>query len=287
MTLRWVEIGGTSTFVEGNAPIPVTTLGAALAPPSILNLMKAEINRVIILSKDDIVVPVAMEIPRRQYIDFHAELYPPVADIGAFLILVAIFFLIFTGLTHLVLAMRVVPAQSGQAWLEGSDVTQLMISPNPTHAAVPASTSSPAVQSSSTLPPSISTSTHSIPRTSPIGVIASSVADTPSSPVISAAAIPPSSLPASTTIPSIPAPASSPATTAPASRAASSVATSPTSVATKTPAARWSRKFLTGSTHLKPDYFDLRGLSTTMSADCQLIKVSFSYFRYEKVDDLI
>jgi coronin-7 len=98
MTLRWVEIGGTSTLVEGNAPIPVTTLGAALAPPSILNLMKAEINRVIILSKDDIVVPVAMEIPRRQYIDFHAELYPPVADIGAFLILVAIFFLIFAGL---------------------------------------------------------------------------------------------------------------------------------------------------------------------------------------------
>ena len=84
MTLRWVEIGGTSTFVEGNAPIPVTTLGAALAPPSILNLMKAEINRVIILSKDDMVVPVAMEIPRRQYIDFHAELYPSVADIGAF-----------------------------------------------------------------------------------------------------------------------------------------------------------------------------------------------------------
>lgn len=51
--------------------------GAALAPPSALNLMKAEINRLIVLTTDA-VVPIPIEVPRRQLVDFHQDLFPPV-----------------------------------------------------------------------------------------------------------------------------------------------------------------------------------------------------------------
>lgn len=77
MTLHWVEIGGPSTFTQGGTPIPATIASFALAPPSVLNLMKAEINRGLVLT-NEAVIPLPIEVPRRQYIDFHADLFPPV-----------------------------------------------------------------------------------------------------------------------------------------------------------------------------------------------------------------
>lgn len=43
--------------------------------------MKAEINRLVVLGGGgaDAVLPVSITVPRRQYLDFHADLYPPVA----------------------------------------------------------------------------------------------------------------------------------------------------------------------------------------------------------------
>lgn len=81
MTLHWVEVGGPSTFTQGGTPVPTTIASLALAPPSNLNLMKAEINRVMLLTTDA-VVPVPIEVPRRQYIDFHSDLFPPVPARG-------------------------------------------------------------------------------------------------------------------------------------------------------------------------------------------------------------
>lgn len=83
MTLHWVEIGGPSTFTQGGTPVPTTIASFALAPPSVLNLMKAEVNRVMVLTSEA-VVPLPIEVPRRQYIDFHADLFPPVPMRGAF-----------------------------------------------------------------------------------------------------------------------------------------------------------------------------------------------------------
>jgi coronin-7 len=54
----------------------------ALAPPSVLNLMKAEINRLMLLTSEG-VIEARVEVPRRQYIDFHSDLFPPVASKGA------------------------------------------------------------------------------------------------------------------------------------------------------------------------------------------------------------
>lgn len=41
MQLRWTEIGGSSTFTDGAAPLPIAALSATLAPPSILNIVRA------------------------------------------------------------------------------------------------------------------------------------------------------------------------------------------------------------------------------------------------------
>lgn len=43
--------------------------------------MKAEINRLILLTGDG-VIEAPVEVPRRQYIDFHSDLYPAVASKG-------------------------------------------------------------------------------------------------------------------------------------------------------------------------------------------------------------
>ncbi|KAL8287521.1 hypothetical protein RQP46_003379 [Phenoliferia psychrophenolica] len=77
MTMRWTEIGGHATFTDGGTPVGIMIAGVALAPPSTLNLMKAEINRLVVLTTDA-VVPIPIEVPRRQYVDFHQDLFPPV-----------------------------------------------------------------------------------------------------------------------------------------------------------------------------------------------------------------
>lgn len=76
MQLRWTEISPSHTFAEGGSPLPVPILGAALAPPSVLDVMKTEINRIYVSSKEGVVVPVPLSVPRRQYLDFHSDLYP-------------------------------------------------------------------------------------------------------------------------------------------------------------------------------------------------------------------
>lgn len=65
----------------GSTPFPSQIAGAALVPPQKLDLMKAEINRLIVLTQDA-VVPVPINVPRRQYIDFHSDLYPEISTRG-------------------------------------------------------------------------------------------------------------------------------------------------------------------------------------------------------------
>lgn len=65
-------------------PFPSQIAGAALLPPQRMDLMKAEINRIVVLT-NDAVVPVPISVPRRQYIDFHQDLFPEVPNRGEFL----------------------------------------------------------------------------------------------------------------------------------------------------------------------------------------------------------
>lgn len=51
--------------------------------------MQAEINRLYVTAKDGTIVPVSITVPRRQLIDFHSELFPPVPSSGPYEVLYA------------------------------------------------------------------------------------------------------------------------------------------------------------------------------------------------------
>ena len=60
-----------------------------LAPAHLLDIMHAEIDRLYIAAEDvagsrtePVVVPVPVNVPRRQYVDFHQDLFPPLRRRG-------------------------------------------------------------------------------------------------------------------------------------------------------------------------------------------------------------
>lgn len=83
MTLRQVEIGGATGSQETQHPLPhaLAAQGLALASPTILPVMQAQIATVLlpVVDKDgEALLPLIIEVPRRQFIDFHDDLYPEV-----------------------------------------------------------------------------------------------------------------------------------------------------------------------------------------------------------------
>ncbi|SPO37720.1 uncharacterized protein PSFLO_03196 [Pseudozyma flocculosa] len=110
-TLRWLEVDDAKTFTEGNCPLNFTMGGGAIAPPTVHRVMEGEVDRLVLASttSDDCLVPVSVTIPRRQYIDFHPDLYPPTSSRVA--------------------------AQTAASWLAGSDAAVELISQDPAHAA--------------------------------------------------------------------------------------------------------------------------------------------------------
>lgn len=77
-------------------------------------------------------------------------------------------------------------------------------------------------------------------------------------------------------------PSSTMKTTAPpvASPSSSTTAATPTSTSKPTSYTHWSRSFLAGKTHLKPEYEDVHNISNTTSASVQLLKANMKYFFY-------
>ncbi|GAA5985798.1 hypothetical protein JCM5350_005287 [Sporobolomyces pararoseus] len=298
MSLRWVEIGGPAIFTEGSTPFPSQIAGAALLPPHQLDLMKAEINRLVVLTQDA-VVPVPINVPRRQYIDFHADLYPEVSN-----------------------RSKNPPALSSRDWLSGTDAAVETYKPDPSKPfksaerststtsngnvearlpdstpqkspsseqtatqcggpPQPSSSSQPQLQSESPTQPSIPS--PSVPKATDQSI--ESVSSKLSSTSINETKPSQSETRAS--------PQNSTPSATPASRAApqSSSQTKTPSPSTTTSSARpvsnsskvpfnpgWSRSFLLGKTPLKPDYFDVHDLSVTMSADVELLKANSEYF---------
>lgn len=76
--------------------------------------------------------------------------------------------------------------------------------------------------------------------------------------------------------------ASSVQTKAPAvsSQRSGSTASIPPPSAKKTSDTHWSRAFLAGKTHLKPEYEDVHNINSTTSASVQLLKANTKYFFY-------
>ncbi|GAA5851099.1 hypothetical protein JCM8547_004132 [Rhodosporidiobolus lusitaniae] len=321
MTLRWVEVGGPSVFTEGAAPLPAPLLSATLLPPAAqqtyLDLQHAEINRLLVLAPSaQSVFPVEVKVPRRQYIDFFPELFPPVA--------------------------AGVPALSAADWIAGKDdeaslerrhlepgrtwpkkdkAVSTAPCPAPTVAAAPAPPSEPrqleqaqeelalpvpVVEEKAASPPvpaaaapspaaaqpepptaQLSNLPVNKPQQRPIfggSKTASPTPATPSPAPTPTSALAPAPVPAQPvkTPPPPPPSAPSPSPPAPAPKAASSPAASkPASSHSKGPFnTGWSRKYLTGKTPLKPDYFDVKDLSATTGNDVQLLKATPLYLFY-------
>ncbi|KAF9560453.1 Coronin-7 [Mortierella alpina] len=76
-TIRWLEIAESSPFMtEGTAfgaQGPVA--GAALFPKQLMNVMQTEVARLLTVNANSL-WPVHVNVPRRTYLDFHADLYP-------------------------------------------------------------------------------------------------------------------------------------------------------------------------------------------------------------------
>ncbi|GAA6027168.1 hypothetical protein JCM8097_002450 [Rhodosporidiobolus ruineniae] len=350
MTLRWVEVGGPGVFTEGFAPLPAPLLSAALLPPRAqqahLDLQHAEINRLLVLAPaNDAVVPVEVKVPRRQYVDFFPELYPPVAT-GAPALSAADW---LAGRDEGAILDKT-QLEPGRAWPKKEKRTSTSAIAAPP-AASPAAGAQPAVEEKKAdLPPPVPVATETAstsesappPATTPAP--ASTAVETPpakeepptaslSAPSVASQQTRPSfggakkaaatatPAPVSSTVASHPAPAiasqPSPAPPVAASTASSTPSSAPSvptpkpfsipapqpaqpaskpNAAPPEPAATtasastrsagepfnpgWSRKFLTGKTALKPDYFDVKDLSATTGADVVLLKASSLFLFY-------
>ncbi|KAK4053254.1 hypothetical protein OIO90_004028 [Microbotryomycetes sp. JL221] len=313
MTLKWTEIGGPSTFTEGSAPLPVPISSIALAPPAVLDLMKAEINRVMVLTSEA-VLAVPIEVPRRQYIDFHSDLYPT--------------------------TWARVPNQNASAWRAGQDAVPESLIQIPgqkpavwsreSAAQGPATTGSvpvkeeesmeSATDTKSVMPhptatvesaplPTPDTPARAAPRPSASGA-GKATNGAPSEPICHSSVSQATSRPVFGHSKASAAPqiansndaASAPNRNATVSAAdtaqqpaehhvmlpeSQSVSQSNAVNSADVPQANkpserynsaWSRKFLAGKTPLKPDYHDVHGLSATMSPDVEMFKANRLYF---------
>ncbi|CDZ97808.1 Tumor-specific antigen (contains WD repeats) [Phaffia rhodozyma] len=104
-TIRYAEISKNFSFTWGAVGIPSSVITMALAPAGRLNVMDGEINRLMIVDRNKEIVPVAIKIPKRHYIEFHTDIFPPVRPDYA--------------------------AQSSEAWFSGQDALPLPISLDP------------------------------------------------------------------------------------------------------------------------------------------------------------
>lgn len=84
--LRWFDLSST---LPGPIEVHHTRLtdpiaGIAMAPINerTVNVMQTELCRFLILGKNCEVMPVVMQAPKRQYLDFHRDVMPPVRSMS-------------------------------------------------------------------------------------------------------------------------------------------------------------------------------------------------------------
>jgi hypothetical protein len=100
MTLRQIELGGPSGFIESKwyqrsqflivlaihpMATPLASSSLALAHPSTLPVMHAQIGTLLLPitdKDDDAIQPTGIKVPRRQLIDYHEELFPDILGDG-------------------------------------------------------------------------------------------------------------------------------------------------------------------------------------------------------------
>ncbi|POW18792.1 hypothetical protein PSHT_05410 [Puccinia striiformis] len=109
-TFKWLKLNFSNTLtVEAfNSMLPVAPIaGIAMAPINhqTVDVMKTELCKFMVLTKNAEVIPLTMQAPKRQYLDFHADVMPSVRSME--------------------------PAQIGQEWLQGKDQSVALLSQDP------------------------------------------------------------------------------------------------------------------------------------------------------------
>ncbi|XP_034944021.1 coronin-7 isoform X1 [Chelonus insularis] len=78
-TILYMEVTDKDPFlVEGIRHSGEQTKGVCLVPKRALNVMQAEVNRVLQLTSN-MVIPIMYQVPRKTYRDFHGDIYPDTA----------------------------------------------------------------------------------------------------------------------------------------------------------------------------------------------------------------
>ncbi|XP_034192443.1 coronin isoform X4 [Osmia lignaria lignaria] len=78
-TIMYMEVMDKDPFlVEGIRHSGEQTKGVCLVPKRALNVMQAEVNRLLQLTSN-MVIPIMYQVPRKTYRDFHADIYPDTA----------------------------------------------------------------------------------------------------------------------------------------------------------------------------------------------------------------
>ncbi|KAA1118825.1 Coronin-7 [Puccinia graminis f. sp. tritici] len=247
-TFKWYKLNLSSTLtVEAfNSMLPMSPIaGIAMAPINhqTVDVMRTELCKFMILTKSAEVIPLTIQAPKRQYLDFHADVMPSVRSME--------------------------PAQAGQDWLKGNDQTVALVSQDP---------SAPGSIKSSIKSTPISTALQPTPAS---GIVQSSIKSAPATATMhqespQAPGSPKNQLPATGPAsygvkksfdakPSDPAPSQS--VVKPISK--KGVVNKPV---------RWSRKYVNGQTSMQAEYEDLHNLSATFPADREMIKCTSSFF---------
>lgn len=101
----WEVVYRDPYFIEGTKHIgDIQTKGITLVPKRALNIMQAEVNRVLLLGQDCI-IPISYQVPRKSYREYHSDLYPDTKGTE--------------------------PAQHIEEWLNGENEKVIKISLNP------------------------------------------------------------------------------------------------------------------------------------------------------------
>ncbi|KNZ64066.1 hypothetical protein VP01_1070g3 [Puccinia sorghi] len=229
-TFKWFKanFATTLTLEAFSFMLPINPIaGIAMAPINsrTVDVMKTELCKFMILTKSAEVIPLTMQAPKRQYVDFHADVMPPVRSME--------------------------PAQTGREWLvKEKDESVALVSQDPAASGTSKFSFKP-TPASTTLQP-----THDSPQTQ-----ASPSCQLPTTGLASYGVKKSSDAQPSHRTPS------------------QSVVEKPITQQGKvSKPVRWSRKFVDGQTSMQADYEDLHNLSTTFSADRELIKCTSNFF---------
>ncbi|KAF9972289.1 Coronin-7 [Actinomortierella ambigua] len=151
-SVRWVEVSGSAPYLTEGTPFALSSpsAGAGLLPKRKLNVMQAEVARLITVGNNGL-WPLHINVPRKSYLDFHADLYPD--------------------------TKMETPGLSAEEWFKGDDQPVPRVSLDPGLAGKPA-------WARSTYQPAVSTPTASIPTSKSPAINSPSSASSTAQPIL-------------------------------------------------------------------------------------------------------